>query len=101
MRRESAAGFAPGDGQLEEELLDEEDAEIGSLHAGAFDDDVEEETLEGAADLGSMIRDMTIDDITRPEPVEIDEEEDDEDEDFDDEEDFEEDELASNGEKIL
>jgi len=97
--QESAQGFAPGDGQLEEELLDEEDAEIGSLHAGAFDDDVEEETLEGAADLGSMIRDMTIDDITGLEPVEIDEE-DDEDEDFDDdEEDFEEDELASNGEE--
>jgi len=93
-------GFAPGDGQLEEELLEEEDAEIGSLNASAFDDDgdVEEETLEGAADLGSMIRDMTIDDITRPEPVEIDEEDED-DEDFDDEEDFEEDELASNGEE--
>jgi len=97
--QELAQGFAPGDGQLEEELLDEEDAEIGSLHAGAFDDDVEEETLEGAADLGSMIRDMTIDDITGLEPVEIDEE-DDEDEDFDDEEeDFEEDELASSGEE--
>ncbi|MGD0649122.1 MAG: Rne/Rng family ribonuclease, partial [Acidobacteriaceae bacterium] len=98
---ESAGSFAPGVGQLEEELLDEEDAEIGSLHAGAFDDDVEEETLEGAADLGSMIRDMTIDEITGLEPVEIDgEEEDDEDEDFDDdEEDFEEDELASNGDE--
>ena len=98
--QELEQGFAPGDGQLEEELLDEEDAEIGSLHAGAFDDDVEEETLEGAADLGSMIRDMTIDDITRPEPVEVDEDEDDdEDVEFDDEEDFEEDELASNGEE--
>jgi ribonuclease G len=93
-----AAGFAPGDGQLEEELLDEEDAEIAELHAGAFDDDVEEVTLEGAADLGSMIRDMTIDDLTGIEPAEIDDEED-EDEDFDDEEDFEEDELASNGEE--
>ncbi len=98
--QELAQGFAPGDGQLEEELLDEEDAEIGSLHAGAFDDDVEEETLEGAADLGSMIRDMTIDEITGLEPAEIDEE-DDEDEDFDDEEDFEEDELASNGEDFV
>jgi ribonuclease E len=96
--QESAGGFAPGDGQLEEELMDEEDAEIGSLQASAFDDDVEEETLESAADLGSMIRDMTIDDITGHEPVEIDEE-DDEDEDFDDEEDFEEDELASNGDE--
>jgi ribonuclease G len=97
--RAHAQGFAPGDGQLEEELLDEEDVELGSLHAGAFQDDVEEETLEGAADLGSMIRDMTIDDITRPEPVEIDEEDDDEDEDFEDDEDFEEDELASNGDE--
>ena len=96
--QELAQGFAPGDGQLEEELMDEEDAEIGSLQARAFDDDVEEETLEGAADLGSMIRDMTIDDITGIEPVDVDEE-DDEDEDFDDEEDFEEDELASNGEE--
>jgi ribonuclease E len=97
--QELAQGFAPGDGQLEEELLDEEDAEIGSLQAGAFDDDTEEETLEGAADLGSMIRDMSIDDITGPEPVEIDEE-DEEDEDFDEgDEDFEEDELASNGEE--
>jgi ribonuclease E len=96
--RESAGSFAPGDGQLEEELLDEEDAETGSLHAGAFDDDVEEETLEGAADLGSMIRDMTIDDLTGIEPAEIDDDEE-EDVDFDDEEDFEEDELASNGEE--
>jgi ribonuclease G len=78
---ESAGGFAPGVGQLEEELLDEEDAEIGGLQAGAFDDDIEEETLEGAADLGSMIRDMTIDDITRPEPVEVDEDDEEDDED--------------------
>jgi ribonuclease E len=97
-QRAHGQGFAPGDGQLEEELLDEEDIEIGSLHASAFQDDVEEETLEGAADLGSMIRDMTIDDITRHEPAEIDEE-DDEDEDFEDDEDFEEDELESNGDE--
>ena len=44
-----------------------------------------------------MIRDMTIDDITRHEPVGLDEEE--EDEDFDEEEDFEEDELASTGDE--
>ena len=98
LETERAQGFAPGDGELEEELMEEEDVEIGSLHASAFQDDVEEETLEGAADLGSMIRDMTIDDITRHEPAEIDEEDEDE-EDFDDEEDFEEDELASNGDE--
>ena len=97
--RAHAQGFAPGDGQLEEELMDEEDVEIGSLNASAFDDDTEEETLENAADLGSMIRDMTIDDITQREPAEIDEE-DDEDEDFEeDDEDFEEDELESNGDE--
>jgi ribonuclease E len=91
-----AGEFAPGDGQLEEEVMEDEESEPVALQASGFDDDTEEETLEGAADLGSMIRDMTIDDITRPEPVEVDE---DEDEEFDDEEDFEEDELASNGEE--
>jgi ribonuclease E len=92
-------GFEPGDGELEEELLDDEESEIGSLHARVFDEDTEEETLENAADLGSMIRDMTIDDITRLEPAEIDEE-DDEDANFEeDDEDFEEDELESNGDE--
>ncbi len=77
--------------ELEEELLDDEDGEIPAVHASA-QDDTEEETLEHAADLGSMIRDMSIDELTRPEPVELDEEEDD----FDiDEEDLEEDELNS------
>jgi ribonuclease G len=91
---EYAQTFAPGDGQLEEEILDEDEGEIAHLHASAFDDDTEEETLENAADLGSMIRDMSIDEITRPEPVELDDDEDD----FDEDEDFEEDELASTGE---
>jgi ribonuclease E len=94
-----AQGFEPGDGELEEELLDDEESEIGSLHASVFDEDTEEEALENAADLGSMIRDMTIDDITRREPAEIDEE-DDEDANFEeDDEDFEEDELESNGDE--
>jgi ribonuclease E len=87
-------GFAPGDGQLEEELLDDEETELTTLHASAFDD-TEEETLENAADLGSMIRDMSIDEITGAPSAE--DEEDDE-IDFDDEDDFEEDELASTGE---
>ncbi len=92
---ETAQGFAPGDGQLEEELLDDEDGEVGGMQASGFDEDTEEVVLENAADLGSMIEDMTIDDITRSEMVELDE---DDDEDFEDEEDFEEDELASTGE---
>jgi ribonuclease E len=94
-------GFAPGDGQLEEELMDDEESESVSLHGSAYDEtevDAEQETLEHAADLGSMIRDMTIDDITRPEPVELDE---DDDEEFDEDEDFEEDELASTGDEEL
>jgi ribonuclease G len=74
-------------------LLDDDEIEVGTLRASAFDDDTE--TLENAADLGSMIRDMSIDDITRPEPVEVDED----DEFEDDEDDFEEDELASNGDE--
>jgi ribonuclease E len=99
-------GFAPGDGELEEELLD--DDEIDAIHASAFDDDTEEDTLENTAelhaDLGSMIRDMTIDDITSVEPAELEDDGDeddgdDEEDDFEDDEDFEEDELESNGEE--
>ena len=87
---EAPQTFAPGAGRLEEELLDDEEGEISAVHASA-QDDTEEETLEHAADLGSMIRDMSIDELTRPEPVELDEEDD-----FDiDEEDLEEDELNS------
>jgi ribonuclease E len=69
--------FAPGAGVLEEETLDEEDYNT-TLHASSIeemDDFEEEETLEGAADLGSMIREMSIDQITRSGNVE--EEEDD------------------------
>ena len=55
--------------ELEEELIDEEDGELpvggfAAIHAGAGED-YEEETLEGAADLGTMIREMSIDLITR------------------------------------
>jgi ribonuclease E len=83
-------GFAPGDGELEEEVLDEEeDGFLPSVHAHSDHDDMEEETLEGAADLGSMIQDMSIDQITRPVA-------DDEDDDFDiDEEDLDHDEFDS------
>jgi ribonuclease G len=92
---EEPKGFAPGDGQLEEELIDDEDEEAGAvdaIHARAEHDASEEdETLEHAAELGRMLRDMSIDEIVRPEPVEIEEEEDL----FEEEEDFEEDELES------
>ncbi|SEG53781.1 ribonuclease G [Bryocella elongata] len=74
--------FAPGDGELEEELLDDEDVDYLPLSASAADDDMEEETLENAADLGSMIREMSIDQITRPEEPALDDDDEDED-DFD------------------
>jgi ribonuclease G len=98
---EDSKNFAPGHGQLEEELIDDEDEEAGvvdALHARAVHDVIEEEdeTLEHAAELGRMLRDMSIDEIVRPAPVEVDEEEDVFAED-EEEEDFEEDELESNG----
>ena len=69
--------FVPGPGELEEETLDEEDFSP-TLHASAIeelDDLDEEETLEGAADLGTMLREMSIDQITRS-GIQTDEEED-------------------------
>ncbi|MDQ2925745.1 MAG: Rne/Rng family ribonuclease [Acidobacteriota bacterium] len=88
--REAASEFAPGVGELEEEVLDEEEGDILTLHAHGEHDDMEEETLEGAADLGSMIREMSIDQMTKPsEATDLDEEDD-----FDtDEEDLDEEEL--------
>jgi ribonuclease G len=92
----SPQSFAPGQGQLEEELIDDEESDLPVLHAGA-NDDYEEETLENAADLGTMIREMSIDQITRPELPELDDDEDDDD-DFDiAEEEMEEDELEADG----
>jgi ribonuclease G len=84
--------FSPGSGQLEEEVMDEEEHEGTSLHAYHEEefDDLEEETLEGAADLGTMIREMSIDQITRTGDVEAEADEEDED--------FEEEESASSGE---
>ena len=89
--------FAPGDGELDEELLDDEDGELPTLHAYAVDEEVEEETLEGAADLGTMLLEMSIEAITSSE-VPVDEL--DEDDDFDiDEEDIEQDQFES-GEEL-
>ncbi len=55
-------------GQLEEEVMEDEDFSDMTLHASSIEemDYEEEETLEGAADLGTMIREMSIDQITRP-----------------------------------
>jgi ribonuclease G len=88
----AAAGFAPGTGILDEELIDDEDFNASTVHASSIEelDDLEEETLEGAADLGSMIREMSIDHITRTAPES--------DEDDLDEEDLEEDELDEDDE---
>jgi ribonuclease G len=65
-----SGAFAPGAGILEEEELFDEDEEL-SLHAHSHEDVLEQhheqETLENAADLGSMIREMSIDQITRAE----------------------------------
>ncbi len=79
---QSVPWFAPGSGVLEEEMLDDEEepAALPTLHA-RYDESQELETLENAADLGTMLREMSIDHLTRTE-VSIDEEEDDFEEDF-------------------
>jgi ribonuclease E len=68
-RAEPSSGFAPGAGVLDEEIL--EDEEPGAtIYASSIEemDDLDEETLEGAADLGTMLREMSIDNITRTSP---------------------------------
>jgi len=69
--------FAPGAGELEEEIIEEEEFDGGplSLHAEEGDmEDMEEETVEGAEALGSILRDMSIDEMTSAEPDEDEEE---------------------------
>ena len=80
--------------QFHEEIIDEEEGSRPTLHASSIEemDDLDEETLEGAADLATMLREMSIDQITRTEP-ELDEEDDLEDEDDFEEDLLEEDEL--------
>jgi ribonuclease G len=84
----AASGFAPGSGQLDEEILEDEDEGM-ALHASSIEelDDLEEETLEGAADLGTMLREMSIDHITRATP-ELDEDDLEEDDLEEDDEDY-------------
>jgi ribonuclease G len=84
-------GVATGFGQIEEETLDEEDGESTTLHASSVEEleDLDEEVLEGAADLGTMLREMSIDHITRTAPQT---------EELDEEDDLEEDDLEEDGE---
>jgi ribonuclease G len=82
-----AAYFEPGSGLLEEEVLEEDDDALVlhavDAHSAADFEQQEQETLEGAADLGTMLREMSIDQLTRTEPaLDEDEEEDDFEEDF-------------------
>jgi ribonuclease G len=86
-------GFAPGVGQLDEEILDEEEFEGTTIQASAIEemDDFDEEAVEGAVELGNMLREMSIDQITRTAP-EVEEQDD-----LDEEEDFEEDDLDEEG----
>jgi len=71
------------------EIVEEEDAPPPGIHASSIEemDDLDEETVEGATDLGTMLREMSIDQITRAVP-ELEEEDD-----LDEDEDFEEDDL--------
>jgi ribonuclease G len=85
-----AASFAPGPGRLDEEILDEDDAEPAAIHASSIeeiDDLDEEEAVEGATEIGTMLREMSIDQITRTTP------EGEEEDDLDEDEGFEEDDL--------
>ncbi len=66
--------------ETESETGAEEEDFTTTLHAASIEEmdyDEEEETLEGAADLGTMLREMSIDEITQPvEPATEDEEDD-------------------------
>jgi len=57
-------GFAPGSGVLEEEVIDEEEYDFEPIHRHADEhdsEDLEEETLDHAGELGEMVRDSHID----------------------------------------
>jgi len=69
--------FAPGTGELEEEIIEEEEFEGGGFDMQAEDSDLEEmeeETVEGAEALGAILRDMSIDQMTGADPDEEEEE---------------------------
>ena len=57
-------GFAPGSGVLEEEVIDEEEYDFEPIHRHADEhdnEDLEEETLDHAGDLGEFVRDSHLD----------------------------------------
>ncbi len=88
--------FEPGDGNLEEEIIDEDETEVLDV-AASYGDDTEEETFEAGAEIGSLARDRALDQISQAEITEVDDEE--EDDDFEiDEEEMEEDELEGSDE---
>jgi ribonuclease G len=65
--------FAPGLGELEEEVIEEEEFSDSTYDMQAEDgdfEDLEEETVEGAEALGAILRDMSIDEMTSAEPEE-------------------------------
>ncbi len=82
--------FIPGDGQVEEEVIDDEEYDFAPLpeHAGAHDDEhdlgdlVEEETrVSGASELGDVIREAQIDrEVTSSDDDDFDDDEDEADE---------------------
>ena len=84
--------FQPGTGILEEEMLDDGDFEMDgivpavSAHTQMEFEQAEQESIENGADLGVMLREMSIDQITRLEPSVSSENADDDEEDY--EEDF-------------
>ncbi len=93
---EPQQGFAPGLGDLQEEFLDEDDTEVLDV-AASYGEDTEEETFEAGAEisaqLGSLVRDRTLDELTQGDTVVIG------DDDFDlDDEEMEEDELEGDEE---
>ena len=55
----------PAEVEIEEEMAEDEDVTLNASSIEEMDDFEEEETLEGAADLGTMLREMSIDQITR------------------------------------
>ena len=97
-RETGTGGFAPGSGHLDEEILDDEELGGSTIHASSVEeiDDIDEETLEGAADLGTMLREMSIDHITRTSP-EIGDEDDDLEEDELDEDELDEEDQEDDG----
>ncbi len=100
LQSDAAQVFAPGDGMLEEELMDEDEGEVLGMTA-SFDEDTEEETFEAGAQLGdlgeqitSLARERSLKQLARAEMAHAVEEDED---DFDiDEEEIEEDELEEN-----